>query len=147
MKFHKPDVEKFLGIKTTRLHEWIKFGYIKKFVAPGHGYKYELELFDLYTIVFLENLIAQGIPRQYTGEMAQLMRKHVENQKLQNNLPRYFAFGERLSETQPKVRTGVTVISFNEYRDQEIAWLSQEFDNIIIVNFEKIKKEVDAKIQ
>jgi len=146
MKFHKPDVEKLLGIKGTRLHEWIKFGYIKKFVAPGHGYKYELELFDLYTIVFLENLIAQGIPRQYAGEMAQLMRKHVEKKKLQNNLPKYFAFGEKLSETKPKVRTGVTVTSFNEYKEQEINWLGQEFDNIIIVNFYKITKEVDAKV-
>lgn len=148
-RFRKPDIEKLFGIKTTRLHEWLKFRYIDDdIVPPGQGYKYEFGFFDLCSIVMLDNLIGQGFTRVYAGETVKMMRRHVIKYGLKETLPKYFIFGEKLSDDQPKRRTGLKITSVNNLNDKvfDLAAFSANFDHIFIFDFSRIIDRVRLSI-
>jgi hypothetical protein len=69
-KFTTPDIER-LGIKRSRLKEWIVLKCIKPSVqeADGRGTKHIFDRDDIYAIFFFEELINQGLSRKLAGEI------------------------------------------------------------------------------
>jgi len=65
------EVTTILGIKTERLRQWVKFGYIKPTVkASGSGTNTYYSKYDLFRIGFFKKLIDVGFKRWVASKFA-----------------------------------------------------------------------------
>ena len=65
------DVEKYLGIKRTRLQEWMNLKFVRPSQAsPGQGQKALFSIEDLYGIRLFKELLSFGLNRKIASDIA-----------------------------------------------------------------------------
>lgn len=146
MEFRKTDVEKILGIKRTKLQEWINFGLVQPFKgAPGQGVPNIFHEVDLYIINFLELTIFRGISRKKAADMVEAFRRTFRMYNLAE-LPNFLIFCAKYSQDSPYRATEIMVqgpnnpANFNQN-------LAEKYDEVLFFNLRDIKKRVDKSIK
>jgi len=145
IEYSQAEVEEMLGIKGTRIQNWIKIGLVGSFKgAPERGYTNQFNAKDLYIIKLLEIMIARGYSRKKVGKMFDVFREYLERRKLPR-LPTHIAFIFNYSDESPFQSIGISVHGFCTLYEIDKRRISKG-DEVCIFNFGKVKNRVDAKI-
>jgi hypothetical protein len=153
------DIIRGLGIPRERLRDWISRGFVRASVpAPGQGLAAEFSLWDVYRIELFRNLVDGGFDRKVASEFLKVLRSD-ENEKWKTAyiifrregeeiIPMTIAKGANWSLDLKGGRIGVTgspaYVDVRQLRNTKFdptAW-----DNIYLVNFEKIRESVDRNL-
>lgn len=145
MEFRKADVEKILGIKRTKLQEWINFGLVVPFKgAPGQGIANIFNEVDLYMISFLELTIFRGVSRKKAGDMVEAFRRTFRKHNLKG-LPDFLIFGAKYTQESPYRTSGISVQGQSRMADFDQK-LAEKYDEVFVFNLRDIKERVDKSI-
>lgn len=159
-KFNKDfttfDVERILEIKRTRLQEWINRGFVVPFKkADGKGDKTIFTHWDLYMVKLFEYLVNRGFSRVEASLRIKTLITQKESRDQYSH--RYVAIGgpeesdfhQTIKDAGHKdvlhVLAAMNVMSFHRIEELDLhRFLSCK--DILIVDFQKIRDEVDAAI-
>ena len=147
------DVIKFLEINRERLREWLQRGYIAPSIqkAQGVGTKNIFSRWDMYMIALFDRLVSNGFSRELAertvkfmlGEKALQVYKEKGADLADLGASRFIIFRRSYSypDKEPTVTPVVLLGKPTNLR------LDSGFDDMFIVNFERIRKFVDKRIQ
>jgi len=129
------DVCKIIGIRRERLREWITRGFIHPLsLARGRGKKALFERSDIYKAALFKRLVERDISREMAGKM---ISSYVGLGRYEN--AKYIVF----------IFEGDKIIPMN-FRDEKIFKSLKSYisiwDEVIIVNFYKLKTDVDNSL-
>ena len=125
------EVAEILGIKNGRIREWISRGYIKPYKeATGRGSKHLLSKRDIFKIKLFEYLLNRGISRKEAHKAIVFAPEPKENQHL------------ILIKSDDDLVAGGAVVENGRFQ----LGLSENYDDVLIVNVRKIEKHVEALI-
>ena len=133
------DIASKLDIKRERLKNWLKSGYvIPSFqVELPQGKKSYFNKFSLYMIKLFEFLIKNGVSRQEAAERINSNSVLVMDAIKRNNLD-LVDFIALTKTSDPAFPYGM---KFGKKNITRISW--SQYDSVLIINFAKIRKEVD----
>ena len=164
MEFLAADIEKITGVKRNRLQQWLERGYITPSiqVASGQGTRNIWSRNDLYTIALFKKIIESGLSRKVVSDF--LSAGTIGGDDVKGIYCLVYMrgggkvkaesvsfFTEFLLDGTPTlhldpfgVETNVGTINLLQIQKD----LGMEaFDDVYIVNFFKVKAEVDEKIE
>ena len=141
-------ISKKLGIKYGRLREWIDRGFIKPSIqkAGGQGSKSLFDRVDVYLIKLFSYLVERGFSRkeaarriwviELTGIREELLSSTTYvvcymQDDLRDSMSTHFIPDEK-----------VTISLFGERADGK----KGAFDNALVINFKKMRDEVDKAL-
>ncbi len=148
--------EKF-GWKIDLLKDWMKREFISPSIqkASGAGTKNLFSRNDVYLIYLFDSLIKRGLARKIASERVKGFAKYLDvagtwNDPSQNS---YVGFIKRESAASNKMLENkyeheIVILSDKCFEKKSLKDLikSDRFDDIIVVNFKKIRKQVDSKL-
>lgn len=158
MEFLAADIEKITGVKRNRLQQWLEREYITPSiqVASGHGTRNIWSRNDLYTIALFKKITESGLSRKVVSDFLSAGTIGGDNVNLIYCLL-YMREGEKVKATAiPWLEDpSITVDTLGEITNVGTINLLQTqknldmgaFDDVYIVNFFKVKAEVDKKIE
>jgi hypothetical protein len=127
------DIMKALEIPRERLREWINRGFVKPHQsADGQGTKAIFTRSDVYAVALFKRFIEHGITRKAAA--AELSRI-ISQGGLNNN--------GRLIIKKEKRGTGEFIVS--AFLDQNRQTLPGGREDLIIINFGQLKKDIDSR--
>ncbi|MBC8179712.1 MerR family transcriptional regulator [candidate division KSB1 bacterium] len=149
-----------LGIKRERLKEWMARGFIKPRVpAKGPGTKNLFSLSDLYLIKLFEYLVGRGFSRENANVIVEGYLQAVNEifQKGDRRPTKYIAL---ISATHDEGGSFLTLLDL-DYSGDIIKFSSKvkltsansetvttvDMDDAIIINFEKIREQVNSALK
>jgi hypothetical protein len=160
--FSTLEICRALHIPRERLREWIIRGYIKPSIkeASGSGTKSIFSRWDVYSIALFMELIESG----YSREVASKHIKTFQDERKKDVL--YIEF-RRFSENQSivdwkkgKKHSAVFIFSENNpealdlsigapagWRDSLMSSGYSEWDQVLLVNYKKIREYVDKALE
>ena len=167
MEFLASDVEKITGVKRTRLQAWMEKGYIRPEIqtADGHGTRNIWSLSDIYSIAIFKKITESGVSRDLAGKYIkkgyiQSTYKVAEIRKTLFIL--YFREGESVEGIliqydacekcgEPKKGESIMQCEHNSPLINILKFARKvglpNFDDVYILNFYKIWKEINARIK
>lgn len=151
------DVARKLGIPRERFREWLVRGFIRPSIqqASGSGTRNLFSRWDMYLIALFQHLIERGLGREEASAYVNALsdRPAVINHIVfkirtsDNGETEISIIDIPPDEEEPRIdiRTGNMNIWFDQLR-QMIEAPDEEYDEILIVNFGKIRRTVDRKL-
>jgi hypothetical protein len=159
------EIEDKLGIKRNRQKEWLP-RYIKPSIeqADGQGTKNRLSRFDLCKMMVFKSLIERGFSRDEAGERLGILKPYVlEAGGKELDDVAFLAFITRRegkftdpSLVKPGVHTPfnihypdiIVAEDYDELIQDLLAYdpLKSESDDVVIINFKKIRDQVDGAL-
>ena len=144
------DIVKIFGIKRDRLQDWLMKGYIEPSIerADGIGTRNRFDLWDLYHIALFLYFLDRGFSREVSALWSKEFRASAERDDRSGlgAAPYIGIFRGTGEDGDSKV--AVVQCSWDEM--EEIPVIPRlhlpkgyEFDDIIIVNFQKLRDRVD----
>jgi hypothetical protein len=137
------DIVKLLKIKRERLKNWIEQGFVKPYkqIETGPGKKSLFDIWHLYNVKLFEYLVDHGISRKEAAKWSQSrspeMLKDLKGMRMEK--PDFLIF-KRKNGTITQV-----------YYDYDVSNLrvdvTDDFDDIFILNFAKIRHQVDSAVK
>jgi hypothetical protein len=148
MDFQAHHVEKITGVKRNRLQAWLERGYIKPSiqVADGHGTRNIYALHDLYAIATFKKIVESGLSRELVAQFIKLISSQYtfEFFIFQNTRLAIIRTGERIvAWPVTSSKDEGYAITIKGESDEAI----RDFDDIYIINYQKIANAIDAKIK
>ncbi len=175
MEFLAGDIERITGVKRNRLQQWLERGFIAPSIqmASGHGTRNIWSRNDLYTIALFKKITESGLSRKVVSDFLSAgiiggdteavnstyclvyMR---EGEKVEAEPILYFTTTGVFSDGTPFVYGGTpTVVLDHSGNTTNLGIINlpqiqkrlgmEAFDDMYVVNFFKVKAEVDAKIE
>lgn len=151
IEFYSSDIVRITGVKQTRLHGWIERGWIRPSVQKGvgTGSKNIYNRFDLYNIEMFKQLVSQGLPRKVIASYIQAMislHSHFTGSVI--DVIEFWAFGRKgdifYAEDISSDCLGEPIGIFLR---QNFIRKTPFYDSIFLLNFRRIREQVDAKIK
>lgn len=145
LKFESKKVVEITGVKRTRLQSWIERGWLAPSVqvAEGPGTRNIYNTNDLYSIAIFRKVSEEmHLPRKMVGEMLSsgVVGDHSEEQLKQVQYMLYIRDGENFDAALvPGPEIDI------KYIIEQLGW--ENFDSMYLLNFAKIKNEIDQKIK
>ena len=137
-RFSSKDASEILGIKPERLREWFVRGYVHAFQPPsGPGSRIGFSRGDLYFAAIFNTMIDFGVNREEARKLTQKLGVMSDQQKAQ--VIAFIAKG-------PGELPGVAKIEDYETVSKYLEIYSDEYLHYHIINFGKIRKNVDNAI-
>lgn len=133
-----------LGIRIERLRDWIHRGFIEpSLVWPkleGRGAKRVISKTGLYEIKLLDHLLERGFSRMQAGATVELMKRSMLEHKM---IPEFIVqyrksenyYDTACCENVKMLKAILRNLNFDDYED------------LYIINFNRIKKGVDKLIE
>jgi len=164
MEFLAADIEKITGVKRNRLQQWLEREYIAPSiqVASGHGTRNIWSHNDLYTIALFKKITESGLSRKVVSDFLSAGTIGEKDAKGIYCLV-YMREGEKVKAESVPLFSGflhdgtptMTLDHVGNITNMGIINLAQiqeslgmgAFDDVYIVNFFKVRSEVDAKIE
>jgi hypothetical protein len=151
------DIVKALDIDRERLREWMNRGYIKPSQpAQGQGTKAVFTKIDIYGIALFQNFIEAGFSREAASLYVQKFIKEEKRMKSETKVIVFRLSTETIQFSQLDsnssienldLRTGTLVAPMSRAEKREFLPKDlEDWDRVYIVNFEKIRKKVDAAL-
>jgi hypothetical protein len=164
MEFLAADIERILEVKRNRLQQWLERGYIIPSiqVASGHGTRNVWSRNDLYTIALFKKITESGLSRKLVSDF--LSAGSIGSDSVDNiYCILYMRCGGKVKGMTVPFLTKFTAngkpileLDFNStIKDAgllNIPVIQKElfdevFDDIYIINFLKLRCEIDEKIE
>lgn len=148
--FLAKDVVKITGVNRQRLQAWMQEGLISPsvHVADGHGDRNIWNDDDVYKIALFKNLVELGLQRKPVSRLLTAI-PDLDARDIHACFLIFIRKGEKISaqmvnKTDDEInRFRGPVVDFGEVlRSAEML----DFDDIFVINFEKIKSEIHSKI-
>lgn len=136
MTYTKVQIENLIGIKKTRLQEWIDRGYIQPSIqkASGKGIVNIFSRNDIYQVYLFSKLLERGLTRLEAASQARINFKNVGPEKAKYKFC-YFLSGKTNDDSIEKSEGGLAkeppIVDMDSYRF------------MFIINLCTIKDEVD----
>lgn len=148
--FSSKEVLQITDVKRTRLHQWQEYGWLKPSgeVAYGHGTRNLYTRQDLYNIRLFREITERGLHRKVVGSFL----SHVDDYPIKDNQD----WGSIDLWLFARVEDEIIPICVEHDRIDEplFSFVCKDlnkpvkyFDDIYIINFSKIREEVDSKIK
>jgi len=155
-EFSTLDIVRIFNIPRERLREWLNRGFIRPSVqgAKGQGTKAIFNRDDLYIIAMFRDLIENGLSRLSASACAhQIKRKDLSAIsyvvftyiRYRNRVVINARTGKSYKEKRDAVTATVRFVK-NQAELKKVFGSKAPWDSILIVNLEKLKKEVDTII-
>jgi len=140
------DIMKALSLKRDKLRSWMRDGFIKpKYPAEGQGTKAVFTRWDVYGVALFKDLIDHGYKRKAVSKyiynfirieesLGPKVKKHEEVE--------YILF--RHEVISGEVQVSSTVIS--KQRGGNLVLDLDDWDHLHLVNFKKLKKNIDSAL-
>jgi DNA-binding transcriptional MerR regulator len=153
--FTTTDISKILGIKRERVKNWLTEGYISPSIQTGEGpgTKHLFSRADLYIMRLFEYLLERGFSR---SDASQRIKKvydacmaEFEHEDQSNSIYRWNFIALRNTSGNPKEEV-FHYFAFDDKHSMEApisSLLDEECDDIVIINFGKIRRNVDIEIE
>jgi DNA-binding transcriptional MerR regulator len=142
VEFYAADVTRILGIKRTRLEQWLERGYVTPSLrhAQGPGTRNVYSLSDIYGLAILQGLLQMGILRESASKLAQANWEAVKNKDKQYGVVRV----KLLSGW-----TGRRMVLREMDTSKEapkIDLVKEGEDAVLVINLKQVFDEVDDKL-
>ena len=143
MEFQSRDVERITGVKNKRLWAWIDRGFIVPSIqqAEGPGTRNIWSRNDLYSIAIFKKLSESGWAKKL---IADYMQMGIIPSEITADGIKYVFFvreGERVESAL------ISADSMDVEIPRIVEQMGMEgFESIFIINFKKIKRQVDLKV-
>ena len=153
MEFLAADITQITGIKRTRLQQWLERGFVVPSiqVASGPGTRNIYSRVDLYNIATFKKITESGLPRKVVAEFISLGAvgsKMFDLELSEITLIFYVRYGDR---TEAHAINGHVINlehAFAEITPEGTKFYPiEDYDDIYVINFKKIKRMVDQKIK
>lgn len=152
--FTTKDIVERLDIPMQRLRMWLMEEYIAPSVpSDGQGKKAYFSINDMYAIVLFSRLLAKGFKRELASRY---IREFQKGAAIFTNAP-YLFFLAKDTESgkvvEPRSFTGINPLKLSIWPDKvsltdfEAESDQCDWDDIIIFNFAKLKKEVNEMLK
>jgi len=140
--YNTSDVLKVLDLEWGRLRTWIKSGFFIPMIPPkGQGRAFEFTLWDIYALAIFKKLIDGGISRWSAGKSIEILPKLMKT-RWDGKKPLFISV--KVSEESHNT-------SIEEPSWLVKSWINDEentnWDRILIINFQTLKKSVDNKLK
>jgi len=162
--FFASEVTKITGVKLNRLQPWMERGFIEPSIqkATGHGTRNIFSRDDLYKIQLFKEMVEKGISRKLAAENLSIVAwSEIEEKSRVKNLwiaicqsylegevrgvSRWITFPEKYAHQRSSSQP---VPSRNAKFIEKTMWdLLPGADEVMLINFSKIKERVDKKIE
>jgi hypothetical protein len=140
------DVFKSLGIHRECIREWLQRGFVKASAkkADGIGTKNLFNRWDLYMVALFQHLVLSGLSREVASRVLKRINEDVEcwiKRERKDSLPLpHLIVIENIKDPRPRA-----VVSMGDSNAIELP-KDADIDDLLIINFGKIKKRVDTRI-
>jgi len=155
-EFTSWNIMKMLNIQHERFREWLKFGYIRPSIQPakGTGTKALFNRTDVYVVGAFKQLIENGYSRVHAATCAsQIYQKGASSAKYAifrfiyyRNLE-WVNVGIRKDDSKKKdvghldVKFATNHVDVQNHFSEDAFW-----DQLIVLNLEKLRREIDEII-
>lgn len=146
-KYSTFDIIEIFNIKIDRLKDWIIRGYISPSIqrASGQGTKNIFSKFDLYLIALFKFLISRGFSRDDAAERIEMLRQY---KKKTIAMADYLMIGGKYKDNWPerdlkRMEFNPKVMAFKSIQEVRIPGKFVDCDDLLIVNFRKIREQID----
>lgn len=147
-EFQMMDVEKICVLKRTRLQTWMERGWIIPSIqkATGHGTRNIFSRDDLYKIMAFKYMLEGGLTREVAAELIKAVEGGVDGDWLCDIII--------FTRTGEKVNSQSLLVSDAVRKDKKFQWalapnlfpsMFEEWDDLYILNFKKIREAVDKR--
>lgn len=141
------DIVKSLDIPRERLRDWMNRGFITPSKeAKGQGTKALFSRIDVYAISLFRYLVERC--KFLREEAARFSQEWLAKAKSEED--RSFVSQDLIAFDRATAKEGEEVISLRSLRSQEIEQMESaegvDWDALFVVNFRKIREDVDAKL-
>lgn len=152
-EFSTSEVCRILDIKFEKLRAWTKEGFVKPtFLSPGQGRKAIFTRLDVYLIALFDNLIREvGFVRKIGASFVRSFK--TSEKTVRNSKYLIFKFPAPEGHLAPSCEHIYYAHDENS-KDLEFEMLfnlikndMEDFTNVHIVNFHKIKHDIDIRIK
>jgi len=155
------DIVRALKIPRERLRVWIDQGFVSPNIqrAKGQGTKAIFDRLDVYAIALFRKLLEMGLNRVDASRYLQTWLKEARNRPIKGavlyNQIIFIRFVKKESVkrgcfalSSPKAQSMSFAFQFSALGGQIDEYLKdKDWDDILVVNFKKIKDEVDASLE
>lgn len=140
------DVIKRLGIHRERLREWLRLGFVNASAqkADGIGTKHLFTRWDLYIVALFQHLVLSGLSRKAARGVLKRVNKDMEwwtRREKKDSIP----FPQLIviqNIKDPRPRAQVSIGDSNTIELPKDA----DIDDLLVINFGKIKERVDSRL-
>jgi hypothetical protein len=140
------DVIKRLGIHRERLREWLRLGFVSASAqrADGIGTKHLFTRWDLYMVALFQHLVLSGLSRKAAGGVLKRVNEDMEwwtRREKKDSIP----FPQLIviqNIKDPRPRAQVSIGDSNTIELPKDA----DIDDLLVINFGKIKERVDSRL-
>jgi MerR HTH family regulatory protein len=138
------EAAKILGEPIAKIREWINRGFISPDLerAKGRGTKGKFSRVGLYKLRLLCHLRKQGISREHGQEIADTMLNLAEKNMRLRGFPEFIWVAWAVSTRVGPVRYGGITGETDTFTIRHV----DRYDDVYIVNFGKLRREVDTLI-
>lgn len=148
------DIQRINEIPRERLRDWLTKGFIKPtYEAQGKGTRASFTKNDLYCIEMFKRLLKAGIHRENAAKYYDDTRRVLNTET--DYIPAYIVL--RIDSTTGNIEPEAYPLAFEGADDMIISLKTGlvpgntftadfEYDQIIIINFLKLRKQVDLRI-
>jgi len=146
-KFTTFQIAKALNLKYGRLREWIDQGYIRPSIykAQRQGEKTLFTRADAYAIKLFDYLLARGFARQDAALRIQALEM---GNSTSLSMPYVAFYRQEGLEGADAVSLFISSKTFTfSLRGKTVDGRAGEFDDAFILNFKKIRRQVDQALE
>lgn len=152
------DASRILGIKYQRLREWIGRGQVKPSIvkAEGIGTKTLFSRRDLYLIALFRLLVEKGFSRDDASSAVKDLNSYLSAAKTwddpaENSHLLFFEDRDRQGKNMPRTY----ILNDQRFKEMSLYELlshkgyfkdALEYDKFVMVNFRKIRGEIDMAV-
>ena len=153
-KFFASDVEKITGVKRTRLQQWLEKGFLSPSIheAEGHGDRNIYSRIDIYNIAVFKKISESGLQRKVAADLIGCGVLPPDLSRAELYEINYLLFfrkenkheGIYITYTKDQIERDGGVVLDLTYQ-MEVTNMDN-FDDMHLINFVKIRNEVDKNI-
>lgn len=150
-KLSSPEIQKVVGVERGRLGEWVARGYITPSIHEGvrQGDKHVWNEIDTYNVAVFKKIIESGFSRSIANKF---ISKGVITQDAPVDEIAFIIFAREGDRVESRAvnydeEDPLELDLENLLRDMDMFEKDRQFDNFFILNFSKIRREVDNAIE
>ena len=140
-KYTLPAAAELLGIENGRLREWVSRDYIRPdFPSEGRGSRHRLTRWNLYQVQLFAYLLRRGLARKLA---AAIVGNYTPGDLIATSVSSGSSPGQK--EFVCIYRAGES-LKHDWYGCDEAISLSRQYDDLFVVNVNRIRRQVDDRI-